>query len=136
MMTTMRLRAAAVAALVLAAGCGLGRPRPAMLPAEVRIPVGATRTVDGGELAISFARVSEDSRCPRGVQCVTAGNAVVALLLQERGAASQAVDLNTGQEPRSARYEGYLVELVALEPVPEQGRTPTDYVAVLRVSEM
>ncbi|HWK90164.1 MAG TPA: hypothetical protein VNP72_09220 [Longimicrobium sp.] len=134
-MTTRRRLAAAAAVLVLAWGCRPAGPRPAMEATELRIPVNASRTVDGGELAISFVRVTADSRCPRDVQCVTAGDAAVALLLQARGPASLSVELHTNQEPRSVRYGEYAVELLGLEPVPEQGRTPTNYVAVLRVTE-
>lgn len=88
---------------------------------QVELPLGETILLDEERLAISFLRVVEDSRCPVDVQCVTAGNAVVGLVLQERGEATRAVTLNTHESPRTVSHEGYVISAVELQP----GRTST-----------
>lgn len=91
---------------------------------QVEIPLGETRLLDEERLAINFARVLEDSRCPAGVQCVTAGNAMVGLILHERGEATRMVQLNTHREPRTVSHEGYVISVVDLQPYPTAGGQP------------
>ena len=43
------------------------------------LAVGETVTVDGTDLSLTFAAVPRDSRCPRDVTCIVAGEAVVVL---------------------------------------------------------
>jgi hypothetical protein len=127
------------AAVLSLAGC-LNTFRTGPVPGtdanqEIAIPVGETRTLDEQRLAVSFGRVLEDSRCPTGGQCVSAGNALVALLLQERGEATRTVRLNTGTKPRFVRHEGYRVEVVGLDPLPAAGQpAPENYVVRLRIT--
>src|SRR5687767_1765695 len=126
--------------LLLAAAC----PRPARVPlpgtderGELEIPLGQTRTVDDMRFAISFPRVLEESRCPADVQCVTAGNAKVGLVLQERGEATTTVELNTHRAPQHADHEGYRVHLLDLRPLPTATTpTPRDYAVRLRVAKL
>lgn len=92
----------------------------------VEIPVGETRLLDGEQLAINFARVLEDSRCPTGAQCITAGNAMVGLILHERGEATRMVQLNTHAEPRTVSHEGYVITVVDLQPYPTSGGQPAE----------
>jgi hypothetical protein len=102
--------------------------------AQLEIPLGETRLLDEERLAISFVRVMEDSRCPAGVQCVTAGNAIVGLILHERGEATRPVTLNTHTQPRTVSHEGYVVSVVDLVPLPTAGGPePDNYVIRLHV---
>lgn len=136
-----RLRIGALLlALTLASGC-LNTYRTGPVPGtdanqEVEIPLGQTRTFDEERLAIGFGRVLEDSRCPSGAQCVTAGNAEIGLILQERGEATRMVELSTARDPRRVSHEGYIVEVVDLQPYPTAGSTPDpeSYVVRLRVT--
>ena len=84
-------------------------------PFELR--VGRSATVAGEGLTVSFEAVPSDSRCPTGVQCVWAGNAVVQVVLSKDGKAFGA-ELNTNLEPTSVDYLNYNVELVSLAPYP------------------
>lgn len=102
--------------------------------AQLEIPLGETRLLDEERLAISFVRVMEDSRCPAGVQCVTAGNAIVGLILHERGEATRPVTLNTHERPRTVSHEGYVISVVDLVPIPTAGAdAPQNYVIRLHV---
>jgi hypothetical protein len=101
---------------------------------QVEIPLGETRLFDEERLAVSFGRVLEDSRCPAGAQCITAGNAMVGLILHERGEATRAVRLNTHEQPRTVRHEGYVITVVDLLPWPTtSGPTPENYVIRLHI---
>jgi hypothetical protein len=82
--------------------------------------VGRSATVAGEGLTVSFQAVPSDSRCPTGVQCVWAGNAVVQVVLSKDGKAFGA-ELNTSLEPTSVDYLDYNVALVSLDPYPTAG---------------
>lgn len=60
---------------------------------------GQVRLADGSRL--HYLRLVTDSRCPPGVQCVWAGDAIVAFEWSPAGGAAQAFELHTGKEPRS-----------------------------------
>ena len=79
--------------------------------------VGRSATVAGEGLTVSFEGVPSDSRCPTGVQCVWAGNAVVQVVLSKDGKAFGA-ELHTNLDPKSVDYLNYNVALVSLAPYP------------------
>lgn len=127
-------------ALPLVVGC-LNTYRTGPVPGtdanqQVEIPLGQTRTFDEERLAIGFGTVLEDSRCPMGAQCLRAGNGRVGLILQERGEATRSVELNTVEQPRRVSHEGYIIEVVDLQPVPTTAGAPEveSYVVRLRVT--
>lgn len=86
-------------------------------------------------LEIEFHSVVEDSRCPKGVTCMWAGNAKVLLKVKKNGAKPVDVELNTNSNPRTASYLGYELTLKELRPYPESGETikPSDYEVILTV---
>ncbi len=103
---------AAEASLAAAANATVGTP--------FELRVGRSATVAGEGLTVSFQGVPSDSRCPTGVQCVWAGNAVVQVVLSKDGKALGA-ELNTNLEPTSVDYLNYNVALVSLAPYPTSG---------------
>jgi hypothetical protein len=102
---------------------------------EFEIAVGQEAKVQGTRVVIRFRGVTNDSRCPSDVQCVWAGNAVAAFGLSGDGAADAA--LNTTLDPKSIRYAGYTITLLAMKPVPKSGSAipALEYVATVRVAE-
>lgn len=125
-------------ALPLVAGC-VNTFRTGPVPGtdaeqQLEIPLGETRLLDEERLAITFGRVMEDSRCPSTVQCIAAGNAMVGLILHERGEATRPVRLNTHDQPRTVSHEGYVITVVDLLPRPTSGgETPENYIVRLHV---
>jgi hypothetical protein len=101
---------------------------------EFEIKVGERVTVGG--LKLSFASVAEDSRCPKDVKCVWAGNGKIILRLSKAGKQPANVDLNTGIEPKHKLYYGYDIKLVSLNPYPKEGEKikGSDYVATVVVT--
>lgn len=109
-------------------------PAGPQLDQPFQIGVGQTVTVDA--VTLRFLRVSQDSRCPRGADCIWAGDAVVrlqALLASD----STTVELHTNAAAGAAQvaYQGYGLELMDLAPDPVVGQpiAPDKYTATLRL---
>jgi hypothetical protein len=127
------LAASACAAQTAAQSPRLGR--------EFKVKVGWVLQLDRGRLMLRFARVASDSRCPKDVDCVWAGNAEVVVEVGGRlWRDKQALTLSTNavaQGASEARYGRYTVRLVALSPQPRSRRNQTaaQYTATLLVSK-
>jgi hypothetical protein len=116
-----------VAVLASAAEPELGHPFE-MKPDEVV-------TIQG--LRITFEGVTDDSRCPTGVQCVWAGDAAAAFTLEKPPAAAEHRTLHTnGRFERQVTIDTFVVRFDDLKPYPKRGATiaPTDYRATLVVT--
>ncbi len=89
-----------------------------------------TRTLADENLRVRFDGVTEDSRCPIGVQCVWEGDAAVELTLEKPPTAADTRVLHTaGRFNRETDYAGLVIRLVDLEPRPREGASiaPEDY---------
>lgn len=85
-------------------------------PIEITVKLG--QSVDcGGGIAIRFEDVLEDSRCPKDVNCVWAGNAKVSVTVTRTGKEPARVELNTNLEPRTARVLNCAMEVIRLDPL-------------------
>lgn len=84
---------------------------------ELFLDPGESATVQ--DLTIRFVEVPEDSRCPLGVTCVWEGNATVALETVYQGV-EMPVALNTVSGSRSAVVGPYTIDLLRLDPYPDQ----------------
>ena len=104
----------------------------------IRLRLGQTAEVDVGadRVRIAFDGVTEDSRCPHGVDCVWSGDAAASVRLSAPGTAAITADLHTHIEPRRVEYAGRVVLLLDVEPYPRYGGSiaQDEYVAVLRVT--
>lgn len=116
-----RFRAAVVVAVITASGCPRNGTTTPVGPASLSLRSGEAGDADG--IGIMMIDVENDSRCPSDVQCVSAGNAVVAFTLRlpgmppGSGTAAKQV-LNTTVEPRSMDVPGYRIRLDSLTPYP------------------
>lgn len=120
--------------LVLA-GCGAvpAATTQAGLSTEVTLAPGATVSVKGAELMARFVAVTGDSRCPRDVTCIWAGEVRVQLEIQAGQVASQAELLEGG----STIAGDYRVTLVRVEPQPTSTAkiAAQDYRATLKIDK-
>lgn len=85
-------------------------------------------------LRIGFDGVIADSRCPKGEQCIRAGEAVLRLWVEQPAGARRSLELRT--EPPDARRAAVgsrTLHLLRLDPYPVSGRPirPADYAALL-----
>lgn len=66
---------------------------------------------------VKFVDLIEDSRCPIDTQCIWAGNAKLKVRLSKNGK-TKVVEMNTGTDPRTIRFEGYEIKITKLTPQP------------------
>ncbi|HZH31569.1 MAG TPA: hypothetical protein VEY11_12470 [Pyrinomonadaceae bacterium] len=119
-----------------------GRARKKIMPGKnFVLNVGQEVLTSDGKLKIKFVSVAEDSRCPKGVNCIWAGNARVMLQVGKPTGAPVKLELNTN--PREATdgagsgYGQYMIKLVEVAPYPvaEQIIKPQSYAVTLVVSK-
>ncbi len=85
-------------------------------------------------LRVGFERVMADSRCPKGEQCVWAGDASARVWLEVGNAPREYHDLHTAAaDAQAASAAGLVVRLLRLDPYPHKGKTlaPGDYLLTL-----
>jgi hypothetical protein len=116
-------------------------PAPrASLGQPVTLAVGQGVRLNDALVTINFAGVSEDSRCPKQVNCVWSGRAVLNFSVQVEGGPAQDVTLSTPHSPdptNVATVAGYRIELTDVQPTPETPDhpiSPAQYRATLIVT--
>jgi hypothetical protein len=87
---------------------------------DFRMQVGQAVTL-ADRSRLRYLRVVNDSRCPPGVHCVWAGDAIVAFEWSPPGEAAQGFELHTGLEPRSHAIGARRLVLKSLERGPDPG---------------
>lgn len=108
-------------------------PTPTSLEAPVSfvLKVGETERLEGGVLTLSFNEVTSDSRCPRDVVCIVAGEATVVF----RAASKRREATLTFRIPPDGsdvtEFDDFRITIRTLQPEPESGKTidPGDYTA-------
>lgn len=114
-------------------------------PFEKGLAVGQSLRFDNG-LKLTFVGVRNDSRCPEGALCITAGDAEVVLLAYVGRQPAKLIRIHTDLEPQvvvlSALPPGkigipksYSVRVESLSPLPKIGRKlkQSDYRVVLDI---
>ena len=104
-----------------------------------RLRVGDMVQIDGSDATLTFKAVTRDSRCPKGVRCIRAGEAVVVLEL--RGGSGETSTLTFDIPPgggASQSLRGYRIEIVSLDPQAEVDVeiAPGDYTTTLAINVM
>ncbi len=126
----------ALASLVGAAGCMADPAAPAKIEigASFSLRAGASAQTRDGLLQIGFERVSADSRCPKGEQCIWAGDATVRVWLKHAGGPIEIGELHAAEgEQQRLHSRGHELRLLRLAPYPIAGKTIAsgDYEATL-----
>ena len=87
--------------------------------AEFAIELGKCQKMDG--VKITFLEVLEDSRCPKDVDCVWAGQARIKISIEEKGKASFEKEIlfdALGKEIVIHTTETAIIKAIALSPYP------------------
>jgi len=109
----------------------------ASLGQEFTLPVGKTAVIENIDLSIKFIEVFGDSRCPEGVECVWAGEALCRLLFTYAGSPAE-MDLTQPGGDVVARdyFINYRIDF-KLEPYPQEGQqiAASDYRLVMTVTK-
>lgn len=125
-----------IALLFAAVSCSWGPTQPDRVPKDepfdLRIGESALTTDD---IRIKFDTVRSDSRCPSDVNCVRAGEAVIALTLSKEGEIPVGRELDTTPARSSTTFLNFTITLSQLQPYPRSDRQirPEDYVATFIV---
>jgi hypothetical protein len=92
-------------------------------------------TIGVGDLRLTFRSVEGDSRCPIDAICVWAGDAEIALKI-EQGSQNAVAALHTTLEPKKTEWNGYTIALVSVAPSRNSATAldPKDYRAQLVVT--
>jgi hypothetical protein len=112
--------------LILAiVGCGGGKQtfpdRSITLDEMFMMSYGEAVRIGGSGDIVRFIRVRSDSRCPKGVECITEGNASVVLEHTFIGQNPTRFVLNTSNPPRDTIINGYKFALLDVVPYPTAG---------------
>lgn len=111
-------------------------PLPTLPPGAIRLHVGESGVVSGG-MTITFVGVSDDSRCPRDVECFWAGTATVELTFETTDGVTGPLELVFGGlPPTGAEVGGVTVDVIDLLPYPlsTQEINPGEYVVTLDIA--
>lgn len=98
---------------------------------------GQSAALADDSLRVGMEAVIGDSRCPKGHQCIWAGEAIVRLWVQQRGRAKQTLELRTSASAsqQSIGSGQHTVQLLRVDPYPIGDRSiaASDYSATLAV---
>ncbi len=101
---------------------------------------GQTATMQNGELHVTFTDLLEDSRCPKTVLCAWSGQARILITAGQGDAQPMQLELKSNTDVGSSRvaYAPYIIELIKLDPYPEDPSKPfakESYAATLVTSK-
>ena len=87
------------------------------------------------DLRLTFKSIEGDSRCPTDVVCVWAGDAEIALRIEQGNQAAVAA-LHTTLDPKKTVWNGYTISLVTVTPTRKSTTSvdPADYRAEVVVT--
>ena len=122
-MSAFRLLALAIFA-ISEMGLQCHEPLKVTLGEPFELRAGEQASISDGALLVEFVAVPQDSRCPKGEQCITAGKAVVRLEVTPRDGKPATVDLETGARSESGESDvsGFRIVLLDLSPYPSAKR--------------
>ncbi|MCX6013433.1 MAG: hypothetical protein NTV30_08520 [Chloroflexi bacterium] len=116
------LTAVILALILLAVGCSGRNTVQAFLGKEFSLAIGQSATISGGELSVKLLDVTEDSRCPKGVTCVWAGQVNCMVEVTINGNTDKVKLTETGGSTiTSQTIRGYIFAF-KVEPYPEAGK--------------
>lgn len=136
----MRNAAAVIVASLAWTAWGVAAPFEPLLPEtgnSVTLKPGESAQAAAGSLRVGFEGVTADSRCPKGEQCIRAGDATVRIWLQSGSGPRETREVHTASgAAQTASASGWDVRLRRLDPYPITGQSVArqDYVATLTLS--
>ncbi len=124
---------------LLLSGCAGGTQEvSAKLGEEFSLQIGQTALLTGENMKISFQEVITDSRCPRNVTCVWAGQVSCLVRINDSGSTYDVVLTQSGLTDQHAKetYKQYKLSFNTT-PYPEAGKqiAPNEYKLLLTVSK-
>jgi hypothetical protein len=118
--------------------CGVGSGDiNATLGQEFSLPLGEKVFIESENLLIRFDEVVEDSRCPTGLECVWAGEALCRMIFTVAGSPAEMTLVQPGGGSNASDYFIMYKLKFKLEPYPEEGKqiVESDYKLVMTVTK-
>lgn len=111
--------------------------RVAQLSEPFTLEVGEAVRVEDAGLTFVFEKVTNDSRCPKDVTCIRAGEAIVHLSAASDTGPKAVLELAVppGGASPAAKFRDFLVTVLELDPQKESRKAvdPSSYVARVKV---
>jgi hypothetical protein len=128
-----------IVVVVLAAACvraPLSATQNVAIGESFALKIGQSVMFAGEGLELAFETVVSDSRCPRGVQCIRAGEATIRIAVEKAPNARASIELRTTPSESEASYSPYSIRLLNVNPYPDANRRiqPEEYEATLVVT--
>ncbi len=122
--------------LVGCSSCTINKIK-ASLGQEFILPVGQTAVINGENLTIKFNGVKGDSRCPKGVECIWAGEAKCQMQITYSGSTSEVIYTQPGGDVLAQDFFNQYKVNFQLEPYPEFGKqlVSTDYKLIMTITK-
>ena len=117
---------ALIAALIVGA-CPIPEHLQGQLDQDLKVKHGHEVGIFSEHMMIAFTTLNAESRCPRSVTCVRAGEAKITIRVAKQFLATETrvLTIPAGQAGSdSAQYMGYTITLKALDPYPETPDKP------------
>ena len=132
------LLSVAILAVVLAGCAGPANQVKARLGREFSMAIGQTVAVEKEPLELKFLGVTGDSRCPKNVTCIQAGQVSATVEIKDSGAPARITLTQTGLTDQSGTERFHNYELIFdVQPYPEAEKriAPEDYHLVLTLNK-
>ncbi len=102
------------------------------------VKIGEAKTLKNENFTVKFIKVLEDSRCPKGMECIWAGRASIEIEVSNKNTPAQTMNLSTTTGLNNAViFNGYQISLLNLTPQNELGKklNPADYTILLKIEK-
>ena len=102
-----------------------------------KVQVNKEKRAPKSRLSIRFLEMVEDSRCPRDVNCVWAGNAKIKIRVSKNGR-SHELTMDTNGKAQTAVAEGYQITFTGLTPEPRSNIriNRNGYIAAFEITKL
>lgn len=89
-------------------------------PESVSVQIHKEKRLPRSRVTIKFVELIEDSRCPRGVQCIWAGNAKIKVSVKRGASAAKVFEMDTNGPKNTITHSGYKITFTGLTPYPAE----------------
>ncbi len=111
----------------------------AKLGSQFQLKLNHTAIIEPTSIKVKFVKVTQDTRCPTGAQCVSEGQAsiLVSIMKNDKKIIDQELTLNPEYLAFKA-FDKYSIRFVKLEPYPSRGELirTSDYTATMIVEQV
>ena len=123
--------------LFLLNGCAHSKS-PGKVPVNQEFDLKIHETASMGDnFVIQFQTLVQESRCPKGYQCISEGSATIQVQLSRSGETISTFELSTDPIHNEASHENYRFKLMAVNPYPIGGQEndPERYIATILITK-